>query len=146
MIVLFQIKECFGSMLKTILKFSKYYKFTDFLTNVLAGAFFAHRFYVCTCGCGEVFGFKVVDALEYLGKNSKSLENMLRNHIRAHVLGYNGVRIHVGKGQPKGSHIQRKKMADGLYKNETKGKIFHWYVDDIMQPSLLIFTSQYSCW
>ena len=83
--------------------------------NVLTGAFFAHRFYVWACGCGQVFGFKVVDALEYLGKNSKGLENVLRNNIRAHGLGYNGVRINVGKGQPMGSHVQRKKMT--LYKN-----------------------------
>ena len=42
-----------------------------FPTNVQVRAFFQHRFYVRACGCGEVFGFRVVDALEYLGKKVK---------------------------------------------------------------------------
>ncbi|CAB4000731.1 Hypothetical predicted protein [Paramuricea clavata] len=40
--------------------------------------FFVPKFYARACGCGEVFGFKVTDALEYLGKSNKGLENALK--------------------------------------------------------------------
>ena len=83
--------------------------------------FFVPKFYARACGCGEVFGFKVADALEYLGKSNKGMENASRSHIRTSRLGCNGVRINVGEGQPKGSHIQRKKLPEGLIQNLDKG-------------------------
>ncbi|CAB4028254.1 Hypothetical predicted protein [Paramuricea clavata] len=82
--------------------------------------FFVPKFYARACGCGEVFGFKVTDALEYLGKSNKGLENALRSHIRTSCLGCNGVRINVGEGQPKGSHIQRNKLPEAIIQNLDK--------------------------
>ena len=42
------------------------------------------------------------------------MENALRSRIRTSHLGCNGVHINVGERQPKGSHIQRKKLPKGL--------------------------------
>ncbi|CAB3993611.1 Hypothetical predicted protein [Paramuricea clavata] len=42
--------------------------------------------------CGEVFGFKVADALKYLGKSNKGMENAL-SHIRTSHLGCNSSSI-----------------------------------------------------
>ncbi|CAB4025300.1 Hypothetical predicted protein [Paramuricea clavata] len=79
-----------------------------------------YRHFPRACGCGEVFGFEVADALEYLGKSNKGMENALRSLIRTSHLGCNGVRIDVGEVQPKGSHIQRKKLPEGLIQNLDK--------------------------
>ena len=68
-----------------------------------------------------MFGFKVSDALEHLGNGNKGLESALRNHIRTAQLGCNGVRVRVGKGQPMGSHVQRKKMPEDVIQHLDKG-------------------------
>ena len=48
--------------------------------HIYVRQFFEPKFYAQACG--EVFGFKVADALKYLGKSNKGMENALRSHIR----------------------------------------------------------------
>ncbi|CAB3983540.1 Hypothetical predicted protein [Paramuricea clavata] len=48
------------------------------------------------------------------------IENASRSHIRTSRLGCNGVRINVGEGQPKGSHIQRNKLPEAIIQNLDK--------------------------
>ena len=78
------------------------------------------------CKCGDVFGFKIIEALRLIGEPER--EQALRRFVTSTKCGCTGRLTFPGTGQVSGCiHIQRMQLPESILKSMDKGTIIDLY-------------------
>ena len=78
------------------------------------------------CKCGDVFGFKIIEALRLIGEPER--EQVLRRFVTSTKRGCAGRLTFPGTGQVSGCiHIQRMQLTESILKSMDKGTIIDLY-------------------
>lgn len=78
------------------------------------------------CKCGDVFGFKIIEALRLIGEPER--EQALRRFVTSTKRGCAGRLTFPGNGQVSGCiHIQRRQLPESILKSMDKGTIIDLY-------------------
>jgi len=78
------------------------------------------------CKCGDVFGFKIIEALRLIGEPER--EQALRRFVTSTKRGCAGRLTFPGTGQVSGCiHIQRMQLPESVLKSMDKGTIIDLY-------------------
>ena len=74
--------------------------------------FFNPKYSARKCLCGEVFGFHVQNALDFVG--APALGEALRSYVRLNGIGCTGVKVWCFEKQYVGIHIRRTSVPEDL--------------------------------